>query len=538
MPQKIFTNVIIPMAFTEAASDVTVEGGNNHASNISGSPTEQDLALAFGKIQNWYNNWNPVVWTGNASKVSGHTVAKDVPSTAVFTDTTFSLSGAASDDTYVITLTPSSGTATTATVPAGSTSTYGLVKLSTSTSSTSTSLAATPSAVKSAYDLAAGKSTVSFTQTMTSGSEVGTLTIDGTAVTLYAPAGTGNDRVMQQLKSDNKMYPLLFSVFETSNTSASPAADFANRNNSIYVNPSTGTLTATNFLGTVNGFTIGKTVPADAVFTDTTYTFAEGSTNGAFTVTPAGGSAKTISIHGLGSAAYEATTAFVPAKPDGTVDFLDSGLVVNSKYLPSYVDDTVEVLYDATTGKIYDPDSPTTELTPEKGKIYVDVSTPTKADGPTYRWSGSAWISLKSPSVDALSDVIYKSNGVITRKYTNAADADLTIYTHPTTAGNKHIPTGGGDDSSGVLTAYASGSYAGFAVLMYGGSSGTAKWGQLNNFTGATASAAGTRGIVPAPAADTYNANGNRHYLRSDGAWSDDPVTTADTLVLHVVAGS
>jgi hypothetical protein len=44
-----------------------------------------------------------------------------------------------------------------ANIPAASTSKYGVTKLSSSTSSTSTSLAATASAVKSAYDLANGK---------------------------------------------------------------------------------------------------------------------------------------------------------------------------------------------------------------------------------------------------------------------------------------------------------------------------------------------------------------------------------------------
>lgn len=46
--------------------------------------------------------------------------------------------------------------ASNATIPSGTTSVSGLVQLSSSTSSTSTTLAATPSAVKSAYDLAAG----------------------------------------------------------------------------------------------------------------------------------------------------------------------------------------------------------------------------------------------------------------------------------------------------------------------------------------------------------------------------------------------
>lgn len=46
---------------------------------------------------------------------------------------------------------------------------------------------------------------------------------------------------------------------------------------------------------TVRGFTISKSVPSDAKFTDTTYTFANG-TDGSFTVTPNGGSAQKVSI--------------------------------------------------------------------------------------------------------------------------------------------------------------------------------------------------------------------------------------------------
>lgn len=38
---------------------------------------------------------------------------------------------------------------------------------------------------------------------------------------------------------------------------------------------------------------------------NTTYTFAEGSTNGAFSVTPSGGSASSVKVHGLGSLAYK-----------------------------------------------------------------------------------------------------------------------------------------------------------------------------------------------------------------------------------------
>ena len=67
----------------------------------------------------------------------------------------------------------------------------GAAMLSTATDSTDTTKAATPSAVKAAYDLASSKSTVSYTPTQTSGTAIGTLTIDNVANTLYAPSGEG-----------------------------------------------------------------------------------------------------------------------------------------------------------------------------------------------------------------------------------------------------------------------------------------------------------------------------------------------------------
>lgn len=55
------------------------------------------------------------------------------------------------------------------------------------------------------------------------------------------------------------------------------------------------------------------TVTRAALPTGVTYTFAEGTTDGAFVVTPSNGSAQTVNIHGLGSAAYEDTGAFEAA---------------------------------------------------------------------------------------------------------------------------------------------------------------------------------------------------------------------------------
>ncbi len=78
-----------------------------------------------------------------------------------------------------------------------------------------------------------------------------------------------------------------------------------------------------------------------------------------------------------------------------------------------------------------------------------------------------------------------------------------TVYTHPATPGNKHVPAGG---SSGQILRW--------------GADGTAVWGADNNTTysamaGATASAAGRAGLVPAPAAGKQAS-----FLRGDGAWA------------------
>ena len=56
---------------------------------------------------------------------------------------------------------------------------------------------------------------------------------------------------------------------------------------------------------------------ATETVTNTTYTFAEGTTNGAFSVTPSGGTAQTVNIHGLGSAAYKAADSTVSSTGTG-----------------------------------------------------------------------------------------------------------------------------------------------------------------------------------------------------------------------------
>lgn len=65
------------------------------------------------------------------------------------------------------------------------------------------------------------------------------------------------------------------------------------------------TITTDKF-GHITGVTTGE-----ETVTNTTYTFEEGTTDGAFSVTPSGGTAQSVAIHGLGSAAYKDTAAAI-----------------------------------------------------------------------------------------------------------------------------------------------------------------------------------------------------------------------------------
>lgn len=87
--------------------------------------------------------------------------------------------------------------------------------------------------------------------------------------------------------------------------------------------------------------------------------------------------------------------------------------------------------------------------------------------------------------------------------------ANANNYSHPTSAGNKHIPGGG---ESGQILRWSA--------------DGTAVWGPdynttYSDFKAATASAAGGSGLVPAPSAGKQG-----QYLRGDGTWATPTDTT------------
>ena len=185
---------------------------------------------------------------------------------AVPTNTTYGLSGAyggTGNSTWVTTLT-AGGSGTTSTVPTASTSVYGITKLSDSTSSTSTALAATANAVKTAYDLADGKSVVTAsTSTVSGATTIKSIKIDNTNYNIY-DSGNTDTKVNVKLATTTKAYLLATSTTPTSSDQAvTSLADTG-----VYLSTTAGEIVATNFSGKINNHTVGADVPSTAVFTD------------------------------------------------------------------------------------------------------------------------------------------------------------------------------------------------------------------------------------------------------------------------------
>ena len=149
--------------------------------------------------------------------------------------------------------------------------------------------------------------------------------------------------------------------------------------------------------------------------------------------------------------------------------------------------------------------------------------------GHTHKYAGSSSTGGSATSAEKLSTTymgsatnpVYFKDGVpAATTYTlmasvpsNAKFTD-TVYTHPTTSGNKHIPSGG---SSGQILRWSA--------------DGTAVWGNDSNstysaFKGATSSTAGGTGLVPAPTTSNVS-----QYLKGDGTWGTPTNTTYSNFV-------
>ena len=147
---------------------------------------------------------------------------------------------------------------------------------------------------------------------------------------------------------------------------------------------------------TVGGHTVGVNVPANAKFTDTTYSAAGTSLglvktggdvtidNGVITVKDNSHAHSIENVTDLQAALDAKIAATTKGSANGVAE-LDSTGKVPASQLPSFVDDVVEGYLNA--GKLYKESTHISAIEGETGKIYVDLHTQK-----IYRWSGSAFV--------------------------------------------------------------------------------------------------------------------------------------------------
>lgn len=97
---------------------------------------------------------------------------------------------------------------------------------------------------------------------------------------------------------------------------------------------------------------------------------------------------------------------YVPKSEKGSaggVATLDSTGKVPSSQLPSYVDDVIEGYY--YNGNFYADSAHTQLITPETGKIYVDLDT-----NKTYRWGGTTYVEISQSTIHKFVDTFTINN--------------------------------------------------------------------------------------------------------------------------------
>lgn len=268
---------------------------------------------------------------------------------------------------------------------------------------------------------------------------------------------------------------------------------------------------------------------------DTTYTFATGSDDaedGTFTVTPKDGSAQSVKIKGLKSAAYTESSAYATAAQGTTADnampkaggdftgnitvlaptanmhpatkqYVDTAIGKINSFEYVVVQDALPTASKDTMYKIYLVADSTNKESQDNYDEYITVLTGTS----TYTWEkiGNTTLDL-SNYVNALSGTA--NNGVVT----NISKSGNTISITSTNLATSS-PAASGDAKSFIDT-----------IEQDANGKITATKKSISTMTGALESKAGSAGLVPAPAAGDQ-----RKFLRGDGTWVVP--TNTDSLV-------
>ena len=236
----------------------------------------------------------------------------------------------------------------------------------------------------------------------------------------------------------------------------------------------------------------------------TTYAFREGNADGAFQVQESGSVWQTINVHNVAT--------------------LDPNGKVPSSQLPSYVDDVIEgyLVYDLLTtepssfdptkyfklvdgeyvrgqaGEVwaadtwyeqgfYEDQAHTTKITPESGKIYVDL-----VSNKTYRWGGTVYVEIsESLALGETSSTAYRGDrGKIAYDHSQKTGTGTVSNTNPHGLSKSDIGLGNVDNTAdankNVLSATKLTTPATIDGVSFDGSAGIIHYGECSTAAGTT----------------------------------------------------
>lgn len=285
-------------------------------------------------------------------------------------------------------------------------------------------------------------------------------------------------------------------------------------------------------------YTLGKSVPANAVFTDTnTWRGVQNNLTSDSTdqsLSAAQGKALKALVDGKAAASHTHTKAQVglgnvdntadsaksvkyatsagsaesAAKANRVADYNATSKSIQIGYSGDGITgDAIKYIAGYTTGDGGDVSAKIKDISKDALKGWIG-SLP--ANGGNSTTVNGHSINSDVPAGAKFTDTTYgmataSSNGLMTaadKAKLNGIASNANNYSHPTSSGNKHIPAGG---SAGQILRWSA--------------DGTATWGSDNNttysaFKGATSSAAGGAGLVPAPGTADVG-----KVLKGSGAW-------------------
>ena len=501
---------------------------NKSSATIRGELTKANVTTALGytpPTTDTNTKYGLKIEGNKISLVEGGTTSSG---TITSNDTTYTLTQDKTNG-HIVTLTPSVGDPQTITIPDNNT-TYGL-KIEGS------KVTLVPGGTTASVTVPNTNTTYTLTQDADDGHKITLTPSTGAATTITIPdnntiydAASQTVAGLMSAADKKKLDGIAEGANKTTdtNTTYTLTQDNTNKHKLIFT-PSTGSATTITMPDNNTTYSAGTglTLSGTTFSNSGVRSIGTGTTNGTISVNT-NGTTTNVAVKGLGSLAYKSSlgasdVGAIPTSAKGVangVATLDANGVVPASQLPSYVDDVIEGYYNASkfyktkttsdTGATYSD-----EITPESGKIYVDLNT-----DKTYRWSGTAY--------SVISDTIAlgtTSSTAFRGDYGNAA------YQHSLkTSGNPHKVT-----KSDVGLGNVNNTADAEKSVKYATSAGTASNAtKVNNHTvnsdvpeGAKFTDTNTW-IKVSTTSDGYisKLSGNTsQFLRGDGTWASTPNT-------------